>query len=359
MGSKTRRKQKSWVAQRTASGSYHVGDSVELLRGSLRKQLQGQVQLLLTSPPFPLNAKKSYGNLKGDEYKAWFTRLAETFSELLTPDGSIVIEVGNAWEAERPVQSLLHLESLLGFVQNPQAGLRLCQQFVCYNPSRLPSPAHWVTVNRIRLTDSYTQVWWMAKTDFPKADNRRVLRPYSEGMKQLLRRGTYNVGRRPSEHVISERGFLTDHGGSITPNVLEMEPMQDDRPVRLPNAFSLSNTTSNDPFMKACQAKGIEPHPARMPIGLANFFIQFLTEPGDLVLDPFAGSNTTGYAAETLGRRWRSIDLKEEYVEQSKLRFSSCPPHRLTPEDTVIDVMRNGCENGNGMPRPQLDLEVG
>jgi site-specific DNA-methyltransferase (cytosine-N4-specific) len=115
------------------------------------------VNLILTSPPFPLNNKKSYGNLEGKEYKKWFTGLAEIFAYLLTPDGSIVIEMGNSWLNGRPVQSLLHLESLMGFVKNRRADFRLCQQFICYNPSRLPGPAQWVTVNRIRTTDSFTQ----------------------------------------------------------------------------------------------------------------------------------------------------------------------------------------------------------
>ena len=242
---------------------------------------------------------------------------------MLTDDGSIVIELGNTWVPERPIQSLLHLESLIGFVKNPDANLRLCQQFISYNPSRLPSPAQWVTIKRIRTTDSYTHVWWMAKTDLPKADNRKVLRPYSKSMKQLLKRQSYNVGKRPSEHDISKKGFLTDHGGSIAHNLFELEPMDENREVRLPNAFSFSNTNSNDFFMRTCREREIKPHPARMPPGLVAFFIQLLTEPNDLVLDPFAGSNTTGFVAELLNRRWTSIEIKEEYGIQSEIRFEA------------------------------------
>jgi hypothetical protein len=309
------------ILQETEAGRYYCGDSVELLQSELGQDLRGRVQLILTSPPFPLNNKKSYGNLEGDQYRAWFTNLATIFGELLTSNGSIVIELGNAWMPGRPIQSLLHLESLLGFVTHPDADLRLCQQFVCYNPSRIPSPAQWVTVKRIRTTDSFTHIWWMAKTDFPKADNRKVLRPYSRSMKRLLERQSYNAGPRPSEHQVSESGFLTDHGGSIAHNVLELEPMDEKRTVRLPNAFSISNTNSNDFFLRTCRERHIKPHPARMPVGLAAFFIRLLTDPGDLVLDPFAGSNTTGYAAERLGRHWIAIDIKEHYAEQSSIRF--------------------------------------
>ena len=317
------------VNHETEVGKYYVGDTAETLRGPLGRELKGKVQLIFTSPPFPLNEKKSYGNLAGEAYKEWFTSLAEPFADLLTEDGSIVIELGNAWEPGRPVQSLLPLESLIGFVNNKHADLRLTQKLICYNPSRLPSPAQWVTVNRIRLTDSFTNLWWMAKCDYPKADNTRVLRPYSDSMKRLLKRQSYNAGARPSQHHISKESFTKDHGGSIAHNVLELEPMNVERETRLPevfqipeNAMTFSNTNSNDHYHRTCRKEGIRPHPARMPVGLASFFIEFLTEPGDLVLDPFAGSNTTGYAAERLGRHWVAIEGLEKYAAQSIIRLN-------------------------------------
>ena len=306
---------------RTGLGRYHVGESEELLRGRLGRALRGKVQLLITSPPFPLNRKKSYGNLDGETYKAWFMKLAPLFADLLTPTGSIVIEMGNAWMPGRPVQSLLHLEALMGFVNSAGANLRLCQEFICYNPSRLPSPAQWVTVKRTRATDSFTHVWWMSKTDRPKADNRRVLRPYSRAMMALLDRQSYNHGKRPSGHEIGRRSFLTDHGGSIAQNVFELDPIVSGELPRLPNAFRIGNAASNDFFLRRCREKGIRPHPARMPPGLVSFFVNFLTTEGDLVVDPFGGSNTTGFVAELAKRRWVSIEKDGKYLAQSKLRF--------------------------------------
>ena len=292
-------------------------------RGGCKEFLAGNVQLLLTSPPFPLNTKKRYGNKQGDDYKKWFRRLAAVFTTLLKDDGSLVIEMGNSWVQGRPVQSLLHLECLLDLVNDPSFGLRLCQQFICYNPTRLPTPAQWVTVERIRLTDSFTHVWWLAKNDFPKADNRNVLRPYSESMKALLRRKTYNHGTRPSQHRISKTGFLKDHGGSIGHNLFELDAFEGNVATRVPNVMRLPNTRSTDLYLRNCRLNDVIPHPARMPIELANFFIALLTDAGDLVLDPFAGSNTTGYAAETMGRKWRSIEISAEYARHAKLRFES------------------------------------
>jgi DNA modification methylase len=316
---------------KTELGAYYIGKCEDLLRKDL-KHLKGKVQLILTSPPYPLNAKKSYGNLVGEEYKKWFISLSKLYSDVIAENGSIVIEIGNAWMPERPVQSLLHLESLIGFVNHNKANLRLIQQFVCYNPSRLPSPANWVTINRIRVTDSYTNIWWMAKSDYPKSDNRKVLRPYSDNMKRLLARQSYNSGERPSEHIISEEGFLHDNGGSISHNFFEIEALDKNREVRLPNVFSMGNTSSNDYFMTTCRDRGITPHPARMPSGLAAFFIQFLTDEGDIVLDPFAGSNTTGAMAEKLGRKWVSIDAKADYAEQSLIRLEAINIDTPEPE---------------------------
>lgn len=327
------KKQNSQLVHKTELGEYYCGDSQCLLQSKLGKTLKNKVQLILTSPPFPLNEKKSYGNLNGEDYKNWFVGLADTFSELLTDDGSIIVEMGNAWVPGRPVQSLLHLESLIGFVNSPTANLRLCQQFVCYNPSRLPSPAQWVTINRIRCTDSYTHVWWMAKSDYPKANNKNILRPYSGSMNDLLKAQSYNSGKRPSEHKISEKGFLTNHGGSIMPNFIELEAMSEEREVRLPNVVSFANTSSTDFFHRTCRERELSMHPARMPAGLAALFIQFLTDPGDIVLDPFAGSNTTGFAAELLGRKWVSIEIKEEYAKQSMIRFEDPILHTDSPKE--------------------------
>jgi DNA modification methylase len=314
------------IPVQTDLGYLFRGDSVKVIKKEILPEFRGKVDLILTSPPFPLNLKKKYGNRQGEDYKKWFAELAPLYRELLSRRGSIVIEIGNAWEKHRPVQSLLHLESLLGFVK--AADLRLIQEFICYNPSKLPTPAQWVTVNRIRTVDSYTHIWWMAKTDLPKADNKKVLRPYSKSMMKLLKRGTYNSGKRGSEHNISNDGFLKDHGGSIAHNFFEIDPIEAKRDVRLPhNVLSFSNTSSNDYFMRTCRKKGIATHPARMHMGVADFFIEFLTKRGDLVLDPFAGSGTTCYAAEKAGRRWIGCEVDAEYIKQVKIRMKDPALH--------------------------------
>jgi len=290
------------VAYRTPMGRMLHGLSDELLRSDCLERYRGRVDLVFTSPPFPLNRKKKYGNLTGEEYMEWLSSYGPLLKSVLKPTGSIVMELGNAWEQGSPVMSTLPVRSLLKF--QTDNGLHLCQEFVWHNPAKLPSPAQWVNVERIRLKDSFTKLWWMSPTPKPKADNRRVLKEYSTAMKQLLATQTYNAGRRPSEHKIGEDSFLSDNGGAIPGSVL-----------------TFANTQANDPYQEYCRNTGIEPHPARMPSALAEFFIRLLTEPGDLVLDPFAGSNTTGAASEAQGRYWLSIEAESKYIEGSRGRF--------------------------------------
>ena len=309
--------QEDKAAYATSLGTMYVGDCEDLLSRAPLTQYQGQVQLVLTSPPFPLNRKKRYGNLSGEEYLEWLKRLAPLLSSFLTPDGSIVIELGNVWERGRPTVSTLPLRALMAFQEG--AGLHLCQEFICYNPARLPSPAQWVTVERIRVKDAFTRAWWMSPSERPKASNTKILKTYSDSMVKLLEKGTYNAGTRPSEHNIGDESFLTNNGGAIPPNVLV--PVPDEPSEALTELLSIANTNSNDAYQAHCRENGIRPHPARMQERLAEFFIRFLTDESDLVMDPFAGSNTTGAVAERLKRKWLSVEANEQYSTASRVRL--------------------------------------
>ncbi len=286
----------------TSLGSCVQGRAEEVLNTKNFERYKNNIDLIFTSPPFPLNRKKKYGNLTDQEYLDWLSEQSELFSKFLCDDGSIVIEMGNSWNQGSPTMSTLALRALLGFLET--GGLHLCQQFVWYNTAKLPTPAPWVTINRIRVKDAFTHIWWMSKSERPKADNRKVLVEYSNKMKGLLEKGRYNSGHRPSNHKINGDSFLIDNGGAIPPNVLVS-----------------SNTESQSPYLKHCRDQKIQPHPARMPIDVARFFISFLTDPGDIVLDPFCGSNTTGQASEEIGRRWIGIEANMEYIKGSIGRF--------------------------------------
>ena len=272
------------------------------------------MQLVLTSPPFPLNEKKKYGNLRGEEYIEWFASFAPLLARTLTPDGSIVVEIGNAWEPQRPVMSTVVIRALLKFLE--AANLKLCQEFVWYNPARLPSPVQWVNVERIRVKDAFSKIWWMSLTDRPKADNRRVLKPYSPSMKRLIETGRYNPGPRPSEHNIGKTSFNKNNAGAIPPNVLNADAAES-----LGSLLKGTNTRSSEEYQTFCRTREIPLHPARMPKEIPEFFIKLLTDESDLVFDPFGGSNTTGAVAESLNRRWLSCEAHLPYVTSSLGRF--------------------------------------
>ena len=280
----------------TGEGAAFLGDGLDLIR----QIPDDSIDLIMTSPPFALVRKKQYGNVNAEEYVQWFRPFSEEFLRVLRPEGSLVLHIGGSWDRGKPTRSLYHLHLLLDLCQR----FHLAQEFFWYNPSRLPSPAEWVTVRRIRVKDAVDYVWWLGKSPHPKADNRNVLKSYSSSMQELLRNG-YKAKLRPSGHDISSN-FLNDRGGSIPPNML-----------------IIANTESNSRYLRRCRAENIKPHPARYPGKLPSFFIEFLTQAGDTVLDPFSGSNVTGEAAEKLNRRWVSFELVEEYIRGSKFRFES------------------------------------
>jgi site-specific DNA-methyltransferase (cytosine-N4-specific) len=314
----------------TELGAAFFGDSLKVLKSRLLRKHKGKVQLVFTSPPFPLNTKKKYGNLQGDAYIKWFAQFAPLLGGLVSDDGSIVIEIGNAWEPGRPVMSTVVLRALLRFLR--KGGLNLIQEFVWYNPAKLPSPIQWVNVERIRVKDAFTRIWWMSPSDRPKADNRRVLRAYSASMKRLIETGKYNSGLRPSEHNIGRHSFKTDNAGAIPPNVLEA----DDAPS-LSTLLKATNTRSSDQYQMLLRDRGIPAHPARMPRELVEFFLRFLTDEGDLVLDPFAGSNTTGAVAEEMKRKWISIEARWDYAATSISRF---PSAQIKEVDGRVEAVR-------------------
>lgn len=289
--------------------SFHKTRYGEMIWGDSRSWLfhgtkANSVDLIMTSPPFGLVRKKSYGNEDADAYCNWFRPFAEGFKRVLKDDGSLVIDIGGAWVPGQPTRSLYHFKLLVMLVE--EYGFHLCQEHYWWNPAKLPTPAEWVNIRRVRVKDAVNTVWWLSKTPFPKANNRRVLAPYSKSMKDLLANG-YTAKLRPSGHDISDK-FMKDNGGSVPPNLL-----------------AIANTESTSRYQEHCRDNNIPIHPARFPPQLPEYFIRFLTEPGDTVLDPFGGSCVTGAVAEALKRKWVCCEMSEEYLNGALARFEPTP----------------------------------
>lgn len=247
----------------TYRGSAYVGDAKTLLSILPDKT----IDLVITSPPFPLLRKKAYGNEDEAAYAEWFLPFAEQVKRVLKPAGSFILEMGNVWLKGLPVLSFYHYELVLRLCH--EQDWYVAQEFVWFNPAKLPSPAEWVCRRRIRVKESVSHVWWLAKTQEPKAR------------------------------------------------------WDDDQAT---NLLKIAHTESNTQYLRVCRELSLQPHPARFPAALPTFFIQGLTDPGDVILDCFAGSNTTGYAAEQQGRHWLAFEQHQPYLAASSFRFlaSNC-----------------------------------
>ncbi|MCU0535854.1 MAG: hypothetical protein MUD14_18355 [Hydrococcus sp. Prado102] len=330
---------------KTHLGSAYLGNSLELMT----ELPDESIDLICTSPPFALVRKKEYGNVDAHKYVEWFKPFAREFYRILKPKGSLVIDIGGTWFKGFPVRSTYHFELVIDLCKPKSEGglgFFLAQELFWYNPAKLPTPAEWVTVRRERVKDAVNTVWWLSKDPHPKANNKQVLRPYSEAMKNLLKNG-YNAKLRPSGHDISTK-FQNDRGGAIPPNIIADPDFEAIASIGKPvlgefnwilehdlaqpvNVISASNTASNDYYQRRCKEEGIKPHPARFPQALPEFVIGLCTEPGDLILDPFAGSNMTGRVAQTLDRQWLAFELDESYIQASLFRFEEDAPLIVPP----------------------------
>ena len=259
--------------------------------------------MVMTSPPFALLREKSYGNKDQQDYVAWLCEFGKAVLPVLKDTGSLVVDLGGAYQRGKPVRSLYQWRVLLEFCDT--LGFHLAEEFYWHNPAKLPSPIEWVNKRKIRVKDSVNTVWWFSKTEWPKADVSQVLAPYSDRMKKLIKNpeAFYRPKDRPSGHEIS-KGFGTDNGGAIPPNLLQFP-----------------NTDSNSRYIRQCKSLERDSHPARFPSELPDFFIRFLTYPGDVVVDIFSGSNTTGRVAEDLGRKWVAMEERRDFAALSALRF--------------------------------------
>lgn len=292
-----------------AFGCFHESRHGKIIHGDSLAVLptfdDKSINLIVTSPPFALLRKKDYGNADADQYLDWFRPFAAEFHRVLADNGSLVIDIGGAWNKGSPTRSLYHFKLLIMLCE--EFGFHLAQEIFWWNPSKLPTPAEWVTVRRIRVKDAVNTVWWLSKTPWPKASNRRVLQPYSPSMKKLLKQG-YKAKKRPSGHHISDQ-FHTDNGAAIPPNLI-----------------AIANTESNSAYLRFCRDRGLKPHPARFPAELPEYFVRMLTDIGDLVVDPFGGSCVTGEVCERLARRWTCVEQSHEYCQAALGRFASDVP---------------------------------
>ena len=286
----------------TDLGKCLLGDSLDVLS----TLPDDSIDLIITSPPFSLQRHKRYGEPEQNEYVDWLLQFGKAALPKLKETGSFVIDLGGAYQKGRPVKALYPFKFMIRMVED--IGYNLAQDFYWHNPSALPTPIEWVNKRKERCKTSVNTVWWFSKGDHPKADIRKVLVPYSSRMQKMVDNPDAFVkdgAVRPSGYVMRQASWTTNNGGAIPPNLLQ-----------------ITNTESNSQYLRFCKELKLKSHPARFPAKFPEFFIKMLTDENDFIVDIFSGSNTTGMVAESLNRRWLSIDISPEFIATSVFRFA-------------------------------------
>jgi DNA modification methylase len=290
----------------TPLGEAYAGDAL----GLLRQPPAESIDLVLTSPPFALVRKKAYGNEDAEHYADWFLPFAAEVRRVLRPFGSFVVELGWAYQKGRPVRSLYNIETVLRLCK--EQGWVFIQEFYWNNPSKLPTPVEWVARRRIRVKDTVSPLFWLAKVANPKADWTGVKPPGRDPRKGRSRTEGPVLASADIPAILLWNGPPFDAYPDLSTLDFVAVPT---------NVITLANTDSNSQYLRYCRAVGITAHPARFPARLPGFFIEGLTEPGDLVADIFAGANMTGAASEKLNRRWLAFELNRDYLAASAFHF--------------------------------------
>ncbi|NMG30586.1 DNA methyltransferase [Aromatoleum evansii] len=310
-----------WQLATPASGDLHrinpgvavVGFSTELgvaILGScdtVFASIDCPIALCLTSPPYPLAHARSYGNPSEAAYVDWICRTLEPVVRNLVRGGSIALNVSNdIFIPGTPARSLYRERLLLAL--HDRLGLFKMDELVWHNPSKPPGPVQWASVARSQLNTAWEPVYWL--TNDPRAvrsDNRRVLQAHTERHLDLIRRGgeTRLASYSDGAHRLRPGCYANATEGRIPRNVLSF-------------GHSCADQRA---YKRAARAADLPAHGAPMPLALAKFLVEFLSAPGDLIVDPFAGSFTTAKAAELLGRRWLSTECMLEYVVGAARRF--------------------------------------
>lgn len=271
-------------------------------------KLDSPIHLVVTSPPYPLAKARGYGNPKEHEYVDWICKTIEPIVKNLVSGGSICLNVGNDIFIKGSPARSIYKERLV-IALHERLGLYKMDEIIWHNPSKPPGPVEWASKKRVQLNVSFEPVIWLTNDPSKvRSDNRRVLLPHTEKHLKFVREGGVKQPNSCSDGAYTLRAGSYGH----------------ETPGRIPrNVLTIGHSCKDQlAYKRAAKENGIPSHGAAMPLKLASFLIEFLTAPGEVVVDPFAGSFTTAKAAELLGRRWIATERIAEYVIGSAFRFS-------------------------------------
>ena len=282
---------------------------------SVFSRIDSPITLVLTSPPYPLQNAREYGNVSEARYVDWICKTLEPVIKNMVDGGSLCLNISNDIFMKGSPERSMYCERLL-LALHDRLGLKLMDRLIWENRSKPPGPIQYASKARTQLNVVYEPIYWLTNNPHAvKSDNRRVLLEHTEKHLRLIQSG----GEQRT--ALNSDGAYRIRPGSYGNNT----------PGRIPrNILSFGHRcAAQTGYKKAARAKGLAVHGAPMPLKLAQFLVQFLSSPGDLIADPFAGSHTTADAAQRLGRRWLTTEVMAEYVLGSATRFESAPGFNL------------------------------
>ena len=279
--------------------------------------LDEPIALVITSPPYPLRHPRAYGNPQGvGDYIDFICRSLEPIVKRLMPGASICINLANdVFEHGSPARSL-YAERLV-IALHERLGLWKMDTLI-WHGSKPPGPVQWSSIRRVQLNGAYETILWLTTDPHRvRSDNRRVLEAHSEKHKRFVASGGV-------QHT-AEYG---DGAYRAKPGAFARETVG-----RIPRNILLRGNRCADTlaYRRDAERLGLPIHGAMMPLSVPDFLTRFLTEPQDLVVDPFGGTMTTGMAAERLGRRWICAEIALEYVRAAAERFRLCSGFGIHP----------------------------
>lgn len=272
-------------------GKYPMIPATKMLHGdcleTLRQFGDNTFDLIVTSPPYADQRTKTYGGIKPQQYVPWFLERSAEFQRVLKPDGTFILNIKE--KADKGERHTYVLELIL---ELRKQGWLWTEEFIWHK--RNCHPGKWP--NRFR--DAWERCLQFNKTRQFKMYQDAVMVPVGDWAKSRLKNLGKNDGVRFNSQV--ESGF-----GKNISNWLGRERVYPSNVLH---------------FATECGNKN---HSAAFPEALPEWFIQLFTQPGDWVLDPFAGSGTTNRAALALGRNSVGIDRVKEYVTLAKKHLAA------------------------------------
>jgi DNA modification methylase len=290
--------------------STELGAAIWSLSDDVFDALNAPITLCLTSPPYPLRNSRAYGNPSVSEYIEFIVESIRPIARNLVDGGSICLNISNdIFEPGSPARSLYREKLVIALAE--ELRLYKLDELIWNNPCKPPSPVMWASRTRQQLNATYEPIIWLSNNPKRvKADNRRVLEPHSEKHLDFVRKGGVKKAGSHSDgaYWVRPGSYGKETQGKIPRNILTFP----------------HNCQSQSLYKARARELQLPPHGAPYPLALATFLIRFLSEPDDLVVDPFSGSLTTGLAAENEGRRWLLTECMWEYLRGGGERFNHC-----------------------------------